>query len=271
MRSAFIQYLSTYLKSPASIANYVSSVRTYLKDRGLYTSAFNNHRVTAALDAFARQKTHEVHQMAALEQGTIARIVRTLWVRYQIPALEFAIQLIYYAGLRQSEVTPHSKAEFDPTRHPTRDDVRLVDGSLVIRQKWSKTMQRFDQRRTLVLPPSPDNRMCVVDSFKRMQKDTPVRAPAQPLLLFPGSHHIITARWLTEAFRATLVSLGLNQKDYSLHSLRRSAATNAYAGKHDHLQVQRFGAWSSEAYKQYITARAANTVTSALVNSMANK
>ena len=117
---ACIQYISTYLKSPASISNYVSAVRVYLRERGVITSAMNSHRMGLALDAFARQKLHKVRQMNPLTDQQVASTIRLLWDKYRLNALVLGIQLMYYAGLRQSEVAPPSTKAYDPTRHTTR-------------------------------------------------------------------------------------------------------------------------------------------------------
>ena len=111
---AFIEYLGTYLKSPASITNYVhvSAVRSYLRDRNIPHSAFNSHRVATALDAFARSKQHKVSQMLPLSEKEVHDIVKRAWRVYNAPHLVLPLLIMYYTDFRLSEVAPYTAASY---------------------------------------------------------------------------------------------------------------------------------------------------------------
>ena len=125
-------------------------------------------------------------------------------------------------------------------------------------------MQAFDQNRTLTIPMAEDPRLCVIRSYLAHIQAAPTHYQGQPLLVFPDTYKLVTTSWLTTKFRDIIQAMGLDPAKHSLHSLRRSAATNAYDQDCDHLQVQRFGAWSSQAYRTYVTQTGANQVTANL-------
>ena len=184
------------------------------------------------MDAFQRKKTQQV-----------SAIISHAWTIYNLPALALALQIIYYTGVRQLEVAPHMAASFDPMCHATRGDVRVEDGELVFTQTWSKTMQRFDQYCTFIIPLSPDTPLCAVSTYRRTIMDTPTSHHDQPL-----------------------GRLGLNPLNYSLHSLRSSAAMSSYQQNCDHLQVIQVIAGHRR--HTYTRDTAANQVTTTLVNTL---
>ena len=109
---AFVQYLSTFLCSPGSVAKYVSAVTVYVRYYGVLTFAFNSHWMGLVLDAVACQKLHRV---SPLSDPLTARTITWLHNKYGLAALNLGIQLMFYAGLRQSDVVPRSAISFDPT------------------------------------------------------------------------------------------------------------------------------------------------------------
>ena len=165
------------------------------------------------------------------------------------------------APLISDTVAPPSATAYDQLRHVTKQDVHVSNNNLIINSKWSKTMQAFDQNRALTIPMAEDPRLCVIRSYRAHLQAAPTRYQGQPLLVFPDTYKPVTTSWLTARFRDIIKILDLEPANHSLHSLRRSAATNAYHQDCDHLQVQRFGAWSSEAYRPYVTQKGANQVT----------
>ena len=103
----YLHYISTFLKSPASIANYVSLVLRYIKDRDGDDSPFYAHRVTLALDAFYRQKNHKVNQMLPLTQQQVTSTSLRQLATYTTSHLHYTSCTTRKAG---SERSPH--------RHP---------------------------------------------------------------------------------------------------------------------------------------------------------
>ena len=70
-----------------------------------------------------------------------------------------AILYMYYRALRQSEVVPPSPKGFDPMRHLTRPDVKLMPESVTINIKAAMNMQKIQPKSQR--PKSTDYRECV--------------------------------------------------------------------------------------------------------------
>ena len=87
----------------------------------------------------------------------------------------------------QGEVAPENTQDIAPARNITWDDVSVTT-------------------KALVIPLARDTPLCAVEQYKAMCLDTPVAFQGQPLLVFPQSYTIITARWLTWAFRHQLMA-----------------------------------------------------------------
>ena len=148
----FVEYLAKWLASPASILNYVSSIRQYMKRAGFSPSSFDSYRVQLALEAHKRTKSHVPRPAPPMNLSLIRRIMYATIVRHMGNTTRLAFLLLYYAGLRQSEVAPATPSRFDPLRHITRSDARC-HGSLVLKQKWSKTMQLTNTGKSYTLHP----------------------------------------------------------------------------------------------------------------------
>ena len=180
--------------------------------------------------------------------------------------LTLGILIMFVGFLRQSSVAPGSVASFDKTRHLTREDVFNSSRGLVIRLKWSKTIQRSADQKTILLPQTNDPRLCPVRAFNAYIAARPTAAPSAPLLTFRDGNPI-TTRYISRRWIAALKEAGLSTTAYSLHSLRKGGASFAYNhGKADLNDVMAQGTWKSDAVRTYIKPQdaAPNTVHAAL-------
>ena len=238
-----------------------------MKRAGFSPSSFDSYRVQLALEAHKRTKSHVPRPAPPMNLSLIRRIMYATIVRHMGNTTRLAFLLLYYAGLRQSEVAPPTPSRFDPLRHITRSDARC-HGSLVLKQKWSKTMQLYNQHREVVYPPSQDLLLCPVTTYIQVIKETPTRNPEQPMLVHPDTYQPVSAQWLTQELRHIIMELEGHNDYISLHSLRRSAASEAYQAGFSELQIQHFGTWSSAAYKTYVAVRDTTLITRSLIQGL---
>ena len=143
---------------------------------------------------------------------------------------------------------PHSLASFDPSRHLTKQYVKLVI-------KWSKTIQTRDSAQILTLPRLVDKTLCPRSALKALQS------------LYSFDNHSSLFQWkglagwvpLTDSrVRKTLkrinVALGLNPSFFTFHSFRRSAATLAFNSHVPIQSIKRHSTWTSDCVWRYIQA-----------------
>ena len=66
----------------------------------------------------------------------------------------------FFGFLRLSNLSPHSAATFDPSRHLTGSDVFFIKKYVKLLLKWSKTIQNRDRVEILTLPKLTDPDLC---------------------------------------------------------------------------------------------------------------
>ena len=252
---------------PSSVANSVSHIRMFFKINRAPLTPMDDIRVKLAMDAIKRSKTHKPRSTPHVPLATIKTVVANLQATPNDRVVAFAILIMYYAGARQSEVAPRSANAYDHTRHTTRADVSITQGNLKIEQKWAKNLQGNTQHRTITLAPGLTPMLCPVTAYKCTLADRPTRHPKQPLLMFPRDGATITAPYIARIWKEKQRQMGI-AAPYTLHAIRRTAATIAYASGSSELEVQRFGGWASQAHRTYISTADSTRVNKTLINAI---
>ena len=188
----FVEYLASRGYSPGSIHNNIAHIRTFYKLAGVKDAPLYHYRVTLALRAVSttiRRKSVAKLPVTPMALKAVLVIVRT----HQDPLpLILAILLMFLGFLRQSSVSPPTARAFDPTRHLTQEDATLTQQGLIIKLKWSKTIQKSCDLKTLLLPATKDRNTCPVRAYKAYMKSRPGAHPQDPLLTFEDGNPLTT-------------------------------------------------------------------------------
>lgn len=249
---------------PSSIANSASHLRLHFRMAEVSTQPLDHITVRMALDAMRRSKAHTPRPSTNVPIPIMKKAVRHLQHTPEGRVVATAVIIMFFSGARQSEVAPRSAATFDPTRHTTRGDVAMAGGHLHIHQKWAKNMQATHQFRDRRLAPTDDPHFCPVTSYRQMIHEAPTTSPRQPLLVFPSDGVTLAIPYLARQWTLAQKATGV-QTPYTLHAIRKAAATVAFASGSSELEVQRFGGWASNAHRQYISTRDSHKVNRALI------
>ena len=128
----------------------------------------------------------------------------------------------------------------------------MTPNGLSVKIKWSKTIQRAADLKTILLPETKDPLLCPVKAY-RACPHTDLKPPAvSPLLVFEDGSPL-TTRYIARRWTAALKSVGLSPTAYSLHSLRKGGACFAYNHRRANLNdVMAQGTWQSAAVRTYI-------------------
>ena len=178
--------------------------------------------------------------------------------------LRSAILLLCYGGFRQSEVMPPSPETFDKDWHLTRGDITVHHQAIKIKIKKGKNLSRYDQRRECVFHKNSTDDFCVVYALNYLYRIQPTIQSDDPLFTFPRDNAPVCIPFLRKKWNEALKLLKYDSKKFSLHSLRKANATIAYhQGVSEH-EIRQFGAWSSNAHRQYIATRADISVNNAI-------
>ena len=126
---------------------------------------------------------------------------------------------------------------------------------LLIRLKWSKTLQSPGDATIVPIPSIPGHPLDPVAAFQAMVAGSPTTHGQSPLLVHPWGR-VITTRHLQSSLRSILTSLGVPAHLLSLHSLRRGGATTSALAGADYLHIKCHGTWRSDSFWDYIAAHA---------------
>ena len=262
----YIEYLARHHYSPGAISNHISHLRTYYRLAGLDPAPFHHFRVSLALRAVAMN----IRRPQAEKLPVTPKVLRAVLTRIRqgpdhLP-LTLGILIMFLGFLRQSSVVPGSVGAFDPSRHLTWADATATPTGLVIKIKWSKTIQKAADQKSILLPQTNDRSLCPVRAFKAYASTIQRPHHDAPLLTFRDGN-TLTTRYIARRWSTALKEAGLPVTAYSLHSLRKGGASFAYNDGNAKLNdVMAQGTWRSDAVRSYIRPQdaAPNTVYAAL-------
>ena len=161
----------------------------------------------------------------------------------------------FFGFLRLSNLSPHSAATFDPTRHFTGADVFFTKKFVKLLVKWSKTIQTRDRVEILTLPKLVDTELCPRLALKALF-DIYHMSPSSSLFQIHTKNGWVTL--IDSRVRKVLskinISLGLHPNHFTFHSLRRSGATFAFNAHVPIQEIKRQGTWTSQCVWRYIQA-----------------
>ena len=249
--------------SPDTVKNKLSAVRKYITLSNGDLTGINSIWVKNAVDAINRIKYYDSNIKKPISTKNFKKIVLSQPNTHTGNCIRAMLLLLYFGAFRQSEIAPATKNSFKKSKNMCRKDISFKKGAMYIDLRWAKNQQRWDQKRHLKIPPIEDKRLCPVLAIKKVFSVTQSRKRNDPVFTFkdgtPVSVNFLRRKWVED-----LKILGLSAKDYSLHSIRKSAASNAYRGGCRPLEIQRFAGWSSEAHLKYIKTSAQKSVNKVL-------
>ena len=251
----YIERLVQKGNSPGTISNVISHLRTFYKLAGLRDSPLHHYRVRLALRAVAINIRHVSRAKLDAPPVALKKAIQLNAGRQEEEATNLGFIIMYVGLLRQSSLAPATTAKFDNTRHPTIGDARLEQGALKLKLKWTKTLQKALDAKTIVLPATNDPQVCPVKAYKRYLSVRPNIDPAAPLLTYQDGNPI-TVRFLAKRWSELVKDMGLSPTELSLHSLRKGGAAYAYNKGGTRLNdVMTQGTWRSLAVRNYIRPR----------------
>lgn len=160
----YIEFLAQNLKSPKSVANYLSAVKYFHKWLGEPLEVLEAFEVTLLLRACHLTMEHVPLQRRPLSPDLLrqmlsaAKAASSCFIVFRCAAL-----FSFYGFLRMSNLTPRITSQFNPKKDTCRGDIFRAEPGLVILLKWTKTNQ-FGQNSELVPIPRACQRSPVVSS-----------------------------------------------------------------------------------------------------------
>jgi hypothetical protein len=251
----FITYLSTKLLSSASVSNYISIVRKFLRTHGSsdsVTFSFHSKQLLKASRVYMRRVPEKSPPLSLSKLSALLRICSQHYPK-KLNWFKVSLLFAFFGFFRLSNLAPPSSALFDPSKHFCRHDVSIYSNRLKIFVKWSKSDQEMAHTWTSTLFSLKNTQLCPVQSF------------LDHLLMFPtvhqNQHYLVKNRFLqsstpvtqydlSSCFRDCCNLLGL-PSNYTWHSVRRGAVHAAVASGASKEQIKIWGVWRSDAVLAY--------------------
>ena len=239
---------------PGSIANYLNAVRVIHVESGHPNPLSDNYELVMLKRGIARLKGIPPKQKQPMTLDLLIRVRSS--VNLILPSdLSFgAICVLGFFGfLRKSTLLPASPSVC-PDKMLTRGDIIDFDlESFVLVVRFSKVIQ-FGQK-ILKLPyyMCVDPKLCPVRAILAHFGASPL-GKDRPLFNFlrDGVEVFMSPGDFVKRLKSALLSVGVDQTEYSAHSLRRGGASYAFEIGISPLQIKQRGDWASSAYEKYI-------------------
>lgn len=251
----YYQYLSNRMKSPQTVSNYVNGLRVLHALCDLDTNVFYSLEVKLLSRAIKRLKLHRVKQAEPIGVDILLRIScvvnfedkkhRVMWC---------ATLLMFFCMLRSSNLVPKSQDSFDPDKQLCKSDIIKGEDVLVVSIRWSKVIQFAQRHYHIPLLSIKDSPLCPVSAVVDLL-DLTKKSKSQALFLLPtkkSGFALLTYARLSTQLKKWIKAVGLDSTKFSLHSLRRGAATLAFASQVPGEMIKTLGDWSSDAYLRYL-------------------
>ncbi len=248
---AYIEHLATQFKSHKSVSNYISAIRLMHKFIHEPCPALDSFEGTLMLRATRITMRNIPFQRPPVTVHMLRELCK-LCDGYKETGIVIRCALLFgfFGLLRSSNICPPSRIKFDTTRHLRRRDVHINSKGLVVRIKWTKTLQQAGQPRVVPIPRINDPLIDPVATFITMKNKFPC-APDAPLFSFVNGI-ILTQNRFKAVFQELVNKAGLGALGLTPHSLRRGGCSACYEKGATELDIQRQGVWSGTCFKNYV-------------------
>jgi hypothetical protein len=250
----YIQFLSREFASVQSIKNYVNGVKLlhlYKAEVFPHIGSFNLNLMYRGL---SRMKLHCVKQVLPITFNILLKMFAHIDCNCYIDVTVWCCFLLaFFMFARKSNMVPPSVFGFDNKKHLQRGDIKCNSFGLIVRIKWSKTIQFGERILSIPLTAIPGSVLCPVSAYINMCRMIP-GTPSSPAFLIPQNDKFITLTYstFTHHLKRLLNLAGINADSYSGHSFRRGGATAAFKAGVPGELIQLHGDWKSDAYLQYL-------------------
>lgn len=241
--------MAQQLKTSTSVFSTVASLKALLQRLNIDTDPFNHQQVAALLCSISQTKRTETFQRPPASIDIVKNILRYIAPLTHGIQIYTAILLMFTTNMRQSNLFPYVKKEFDPDRMLIRADIQLTNDSVIIKNKWSKSSQQVSSLRYQHIPKASDPIVCLWTAMSALFRQFPHVSHNQPLFHF---HDLapITSQYVNRIWKEALEQTGIDPT-ITLHSLRRGGALYLQQCGVPLPDVGTHGGWRSNAVLRY--------------------
>ena len=151
---------------------------------------------------------------------------------------------------RKSNLVPTTLQDLKDPKFLLRGDVSIEKHKLLVKMKWTKTIQFGQRVLSSPLVVVKNSTLCPVAAFNDMISKIPA-GPGSPLFVLKSGKPVTYNIYLKK-LREILSKCEVDPNSYSTHSFRRGMASFAFRLNVSADKIQLLGDWSSDAYKKYL-------------------
>ena len=250
---SFLELLTKHNTSTHMVANYVAAIKAKFMVFGLQYWVLDDPRVKYFLRSLKVNRPLCVPRRNIMDIPTLRKLILLCDDIPMGPVFKALFLTAFFGFLRLSNLTPHSAATFDPSRHITPGDVFFTKKFVKILIKWSKTIQTRDKCHILSLPRLKSSILCPHRALKQLIQ---MYAPSENEPLFqvmtPGGWRLLIDSRVRKTLAKLNSKLGYPPGYFTFHTFRRSGATLAYNSDIPVQKIKHHGSWTSECVWRYI-------------------
>ena len=245
----FLEFLLQNSLSPRVIKNYLASIKAKAQLLGWSIESLNHPSIHLFFKNITIHSSFVPKYKGYFDITTI-RLISQSCAILEDPVLFRAIFLVaFHAFLRISNIAPHSRAAFSPSRHLLVKDIIFAPPGAHILIKWAKCQQEADSYKFV-----QDQFLCPVQALQALIKARPT-TKEHPLFseLSPPFYQVIDTK-VRDALKIVLNHLSIPHLGHGFHSFRRSGAIHAFNSGVSIDHIKAHGGWRSDAVWTYLKA-----------------
>lgn len=228
----YVQFLARSFKSVSAIKNYVAGVKFLHLILDLPFVALSNFQLKLVIRGLTRLKCYTPKQALPITPFILQKMHPHLHCSNPLhAALWCCFLLSFYLFARKSNMVPPSHKKFNKNKQLQRQDIKVCSAGLLVRIKWSKTLQAAERVLYIPVCAIPGSFMCPVAAYHNMCRL--VRAPpSAPAFLVPHQKGLVslTHASFTSHLKRLLGLAGVAPAAYSGHSFRRGGGVLGLQG-----------------------------------------
>ena len=252
----YAAFLARTLKF-STIKQYLGIIGLMHKELGLPNPLLGNWHVSSLLTGVKRVLGNAPQQKLPITFDVLRKLHNVLNLSCSVDASFWAICLVAFFGMfRKSHLLVSKVGSFDPARQFTKEDFQFFPWGVLLRVRWSKTIQfreRVIQIPLVRVPGSPFCPVAAVSWAFSFTSQAPVSSQAFQWVQPNLSLRCFTYSLFMNKLRACLNQCGLAGMDFGSHSFRRGGASLAFQVGIPVELIKILGDWKSDAVLLYLT------------------
>ena len=248
---AFLEYLHINSISHKVILNYISLKKAVIKYKW-HPEVLSHRLIGDFLRSISINSRFTPTSRGTFDLSTLALISRSCDILVDPPLFRAIFMLAFFAYLRMSNIPPHSRFRFDPSRHFLRQDIIFADPGAHILLKWTKTLQERSAHHFVQIPRLKNSTICPVLALKKLLTSCSL-PPSSPLFIHSSPpYHPVIDTTIRDGLRKNLEYVGIPLVGHGFHTFRHSGATLAFDNNVQLQHIMAHGLWRSSAVWTYL-------------------